>query len=115
MRALALVDDLLMFSRIDAAARDAGVSVERVGAPSQLPAPDEVDLLFVDCITNIGEWGSDLVAWRAEGAGAVRVIAFGSHTDLDAHAAVRALGFGPMWARSRLVRELPRLFTSASR
>jgi len=35
-----------------------------------------------------------------------RIILFGRHTDLEAHAAARAAGLGPMWARSRLVSRL---------
>ena len=40
---------------------------------------------------------------------AARVILFGRHTDLEAHADARAAGLGPMWARSKLVAELPQL------
>ena len=38
-----------------------------------------------------------------------RLILFGPHTDLEAHADARAAGLGPMWARSKLVAELQAL------
>jgi hypothetical protein len=45
---------------------------------------------------------------------ASRVILFGRHTDLEAHAAAREAGLGPMWARSKLVTELSDLIARGS-
>jgi hypothetical protein len=38
-----------------------------------------------------------------------RLVLFGPHTDLEAHAAARDAGLGPMWARSRLLSGLASL------
>ena len=101
MRVGAVVDDLMLFSRIDAAAASADASLVRVSSPADLP-PD-LDLVLVDWSAREATWADVLRALPA------RVILFGRHTDLEAHAAARAAGLGPMWARSKLVAELPPL------
>jgi len=101
MRAGAVTDDLLLFSRIDAAVSAAGASLVRATSPSDLPR--DLDLVFVDWSARSPDWADALRAQRA------RVILFGRHTDLEAHAAARAAGLGPMWARSKLITELPKL------
>ena len=101
MRVAAVMSDLMLLSRIDAAATDAGASLVRVDSPSDLPA--DLDLVLVDWSARRPDW-ADALRDRTANA---RVILFGRHTDLEAHAAARAAGLGPMWARSRLVRELP--------
>jgi hypothetical protein len=45
---------------------------------------------------------------------ASRVILFGPRTDLEAHAAARAAGLGPMWARSKVIAGLPSLLREDS-
>jgi len=95
MRVGAVVDDLMLFSRIDAAASVAGASLVRVSTPSDLP-PD-LDLVLVDWSARRPDWADALRALPA------RVILFGRHTDLEAHADARAADLGPMWARSKLV------------
>jgi hypothetical protein len=56
------------------------------------------------------DWSSRRAGWAdALSASGARVILFGRHTDLEAHADARAAGLGPMWARSKLVTELPSL------
>jgi hypothetical protein len=99
MRVGAVVADLLLFSRIDAAARAAGAELVRVDRPPELP-PD-LDLILVDWAARQPTWAEEL---RGQPA---RVILFGPHTDLDAHEAARLAELGPMWARSKLVAELP--------
>ena len=101
MRVGAVIDDLMLFSRIDAAAVAADASLVRVSSPADLPA--ELDLVLVDWSARDPSWSDAL---RASDA---RVILFGRHTDLEAHADARAAGIGPMWARSKLVSELPSL------
>ena len=99
MRVGAVVDDLMLFSRIDAAATAADATLVRVSSPAELP-PD-LDLVLVD-------WSARRPSWAdALSASSARVILFGQHTDLEAHADARAAGLGPMWARSKLVSELP--------
>jgi hypothetical protein len=101
MRVGAVIDDLMLFSRIDAAASAAGASVVRVSSPADLAA--DLDLVLVDWSSRRDEWADALNAHQA------RVILFGRHTDLEAHADARAAGLGPMWARSKLIAELPTL------
>jgi hypothetical protein len=105
MRVGAVIDDLMLFSRIDAAAAAAGVDLVRVSDPSALPT--DLVLVLVDWSARRPPWADTLRA-RASTA---RVILFGRHTDLEAHADARAAGLGPMWARSKLLRELPSLFS----
>lgn len=100
MRAAAVISDLMLFSRIDAAAAAAGASLLRVDSPGDLPADEGLDLILVDWSARAPDWADALRARTAS-----RVILFGPHTDMDAHAAARAAGLGPMWARSKLVAE----------
>jgi len=101
MRVGAVVDDLMLFSRIDAVASAAGASLVRASSPSDLPT--DLDLVLVDWSARDPSW-ADALRGRPG-----RVILFGRHTDLEAHAAARAAGLGPMWARSKLVAELGEL------
>ena len=106
MRVGAVIDDLMLYSRIAAAADHAGASLVRASSPRDLPV--DLDLVLVDWSARSGGWADAL---RASGA---RIILFGRHTDLEAHADARAAGLGPMWARSKLVADLPRLISSAT-
>lgn len=99
-----MVGDLLLYSRIDAAAASAGAALERVDTPDALSDPD-LDLVLVDWSARRDGWTDALT--RLRGDGRARIILFGQHTDLAAHADARAAGLGPMWARSRLVKSLP--------
>jgi len=105
MRVAAVMTDLMLYSRIDSAAIAAGATLIRVDTPSALP--DDLDLVLVDWSARQADWADALRARTASG-----VILFGQHTDLEAHAAARAAGLGPMWARSKLIRELSRLIQS---
>ena len=100
MRVAAVISDLMLYSRIESAASATGASLVRVDSPADLPPEGTLDLVLVDWSARQPDW-ADALAGRAE-----RVIAFGQHTDLEAHAAARTAGFGPMWARSRLLRSL---------
>jgi hypothetical protein len=110
MKVAAVVSDLMLYSRIESAARDSGASLLRVDSPADLPAddPDGPELVLVDWSARHAAWTDPLRALRAAGA---RVILFGPHTDLDAHAAAREAGLGPMLARSRLLTQLAALVT----
>lgn len=114
MRVAALVSDLMTFSRILEAATRAGADLHRFDAPDELPPAESVDLLLVDWGNRAPDWAERISTWR-DAAGATRVILFGPHTDLEAHAAARAAGLGPMMARSKLVSDLPALLLKASR
>lgn len=104
MRVAAVVADLMLFSRIETAANGAGASLLRVDSPLDVPADEPLDLILVDWSARQPEWPDAL-----RGRTASRVILFGPHTDLEAHEAAREAGLGPMWARSKLVAELPAL------
>jgi len=105
MRVGAVIDDLMLFSRIDAATSAVGAELARASNPADLP-PD-LDLVLVDWSARDPSWADAL---RARSS--ARVILFGRHTDLEAHADARAAGLGPMWARSKLVSELSRLVSA---
>ena len=107
MRAGAVIGDLIFFSRIAAAAEEAAIELVRADDPTQLPA--ELDLVLVDWSARRPGWGDALRSRRAG-----RIILFGPHTDLAAHADARAAGLGPMWARSKLIADLSTLMTGAS-
>jgi hypothetical protein len=113
VRAVFLGRDLIIGSRIVEAAVRAGAEISRVSTPDELPAGAEVDLLLVDWGDRGADWGQKLAAWR-DGAGAhpARLVVFGPHTDLAAHAAARAAGIGPMMARSKLVTSLAELLAA---
>jgi hypothetical protein len=106
-----LARDLMIASRIAAAAERAGVPFTRVDDPSALPPAGTVDLLFVDWGDRASDWGAGISNWCANAPESARprVILFGPHVDLEAHAAARAAGLGPMLARSKLVADLPTL------
>lgn len=101
--------DLMIATRIADAGARAGVEVRRYDDPSQLPAAGEVTLLLVDWSERRPDWGDSLTVWKDGAAHRTRVVLFGPHTDLSAHADARAAGLGPMRARSRLLAELPTL------
>ncbi len=102
MRVAAVISDLMLYSRIESAATNAGASLVRLDSPADLP-PD-LDLVLVDWSARQPDWADALRVRTGQ-----RVILFGQHTDLEAHADARAAGLGPMWARSKLLTELPGL------
>ncbi len=103
--------ELLFSSHIAGAAERLGVDLVRVDDPSELPEPADVSLVLVDWAAREPWWGARLLGWCAQStvSGTPRTLLFGPHTDLEAHAAARAAGLGPMWARSKLLAELPGL------
>ncbi len=103
MRVGAVISDLLLFSRVEAAARATGAHLDRVDDPSELPAG--LDLVLVDWAARRSGWDEAI----RERSGAARIVLFGPHTDLEAHADARAAGLGPMMARSKLVTSLEEL------
>jgi hypothetical protein len=107
-----LARDLMIATRIADAGARAGVEVQRYDDPSQLPPASGVSLLLVAWDERRPDWGSSLLAWCADARRSAqpRVVLFGPHTDLTAHAEARASGLGPMWARSKLLDHLSSLF-----
>jgi hypothetical protein len=105
VRVAAVVTDLMLYSRIESAARVAGVELARVDAPHDVPL--DAELVLVDWSARSADWAEALRSLTGR-----RLILFGPHVDLDAHAAAREAGLGPMWARSRLLSTLPELLGS---
>jgi hypothetical protein len=105
MRVAAVISDLMLYSRIESAASAAGASLVRVDSPADLPS--DLDMVLVDWSARRPDWADALASLRNRSDG--RLVVFGQHTDLEAHAAARAAGLGPMWARSKLITELPDL------
>lgn len=98
--------DLLFGSRIADAVVRAGVAFQRIDDPAALPPGQSVELVIVDWSDRQPGWGEALGAWAAEARSTgppPRIVVFGPHTDLAAHVEVRAAGFGPMVARSRVL------------
>lgn len=111
MRVAAVITDLMLFSRIEAAASVAGAALVRADSPAAIPNEPPADLVLVDWSSRADDWADALRAWRGRVPDG-RVILFGPHVDLDAHVAARDAGLGPMWARSKLVAELSTLFAA---
>lgn len=109
--ALAVVDDLMMWSRIEAAARRAGRKAARsldAAAVEGALATGAVALVLVD----LDFKGVDAVAsaprWKAVSPPPV-LVAFGSHVDGPALDAARRAGFDLVLPRSRFAREIEEL------
>ena len=114
MRVGVLSRDLMLASRIVGQASANGHAAWKVDRIADLPPASTVDLLLVNWAERDVDWGSALDVWRSVGSqGGPRVIVYGPHTDLTAHAEARSAGLGPMWANSRIVSELPRLLEPA--
>jgi hypothetical protein len=110
VKVVALSRDLILASRILGMAGAAGHEAKLISDADALPPADGVDLLFVNWADRDPGWGKSLSAWSSPVSSAQpRLILYGPHTDLAAHAEARAAGLGPMWARSKLVSELPGL------
>ena len=105
MRAAAVISDLMFYSRIELAAMAADADLVRVDSPAEVPA--DVDLVLVDWSARGPDWTDALRALRSAGT---RVILFGPHVDLEAHAAARDAALGPMMARSKLAASLGDFF-----
>ncbi len=101
MRVAAVINDLMFYSRIESAAAAAKADLLRVDSPAQVS--NDVDLVLVDWSAREPGWTDALRALRLAG---VRLILFGPHTDLHAHAAARDAGLHPMMARSKLAASL---------
>lgn len=108
MRIVVLSRDLIIASRILDRAAAAGHDALLIGEPSALPPATSVDILFVNWGDRQETWADALRRWRSDHQAAAgrRLILFGPHKDVDAHAAARAAGLGPMRARSSLVAAL---------
>jgi hypothetical protein len=111
MSVVVLSRDLILASRILGQASSAGHDTLLVWEPSALPPVGSVDLLFVNWADRAASWAGAIREWSAAAPGShkPRLLLYGPHADLEAHAAAKAAGLGPMVARSKLVADLPLL------
>lgn len=114
-RVVIVARDLIIATRIAEAAAHAGHEVERVDSPADLPPAASVSIAFVDWDAREPGWGARLAGWSesASPAERPRLVVFGPHSDLAAHADARTAGIGPMLARSKLTTDLRRLLGGA--
>lgn len=97
-RVLALVEELMLASRVEGSLRAAGHEVSLAGS---LPGPgDRFDLIVCDL---------EAVEPRAVGERPEPVIGFYSHVDVEARQRALAAGIELVIPRSRMSRELPNL------
>ena len=97
-RVLALVDELMLASRVEAALRAAGHQVQLGGGLS--PGGEGFDVIVCD----LDSVDAEEVGKRPE-----PVIGFYSHVDVEARDRGKAAGFDLVVPRSRMSRELPKL------
>jgi len=111
LTAVLISRELLFATRLRDITARAGTELLRVDSPSELPTPAGIRLVLVDWADRDVEWPAQLAGWieTADPADPPRIVLFGPHTDLVAHAAAKAAGLGPMWARSKLLTDLPQL------
>lgn len=113
---LAVVDDLLVRSRIDAAAGVAGVEVRYVASLADIQAavtdrPPRA--LLVGLAATRRPWSELMRQVRADPATRdLYVLAFGPHTNLDLRARALAAGADRVVANSAFARLLPTLLTT---
>jgi hypothetical protein len=106
---VALVGDLISASRIASVAERQRVPFMRIDDPNQLPADDQV-ILVVDWGAREADWGQRIREWSTARPASRRLL-FGPHVDRAGHLDARALGLGPVIARSVLVDRLSDLLS----
>ncbi|HTU17347.1 MAG TPA: response regulator [Gemmataceae bacterium] len=107
---LLLCDDLLFASRITGEARGLGLTVKSTHSLEQLldlarqepPSCVLIDLAFPGLVL------PELFRHLGELCNPPRVVAYGSHVDVESLRAARAAGCDPVLPRSKFVEELPR-------
>ena len=109
-RVVLVATDLMTAARIESHVTAARGSFRRVNSPDQLPNDEPVDMVLVDWSERRSGWAESLRRIREKNSpNPPRIILFGPHTDLAAHAAASKTGLGPMLARSALYGSLDRL------
>src|SRR5262249_10201508 len=109
MSGLLLSDDLIFTSRITGTARDLGLTVTPVRSADRLlesARPPPPACVIVD-LANPGLAVADLMAGLRSLSTLPRVVAYGSHVDVETLKAARAAGCDPVLPRSKFVEELP--------
>ena len=104
---LVLVPDLMFSTRVEDSAKRLGYSVASLGAREDFDATmtrEQPALVIV--ALDADNWQDAVAAAKRAGA---RVLAFGSHRDVERMQAARAAGCDEVAARSRMASELPNL------
>ena len=113
---LAIVDDLFVRSRIDAAAGVAGVEVRYVGSMDEVRAAvseGPARAVLVGMAATRRRWPELVRQIRAEpGTAALYVLAFGPHKNLELRAQALEAGVDRVVANSAFTRLLPTLLTT---
>src|SRR5262245_8285563 len=112
--ALLLSDDLIFTSRVVGTARDLGLSVVAARSADVLVtmARQEPPACVIVDLQNPGLDLAGLMAGLREAGPAMpRVVAYGSHVQVEALRAARQAGCDPVMPRSQFVEELPRALT----
>jgi CheY-like chemotaxis protein len=116
-RILALVDDLMLLSRVREAARGAGAEVRPVRQPAQLleGVREGGGLVVVDADSSRLPWSDALATLRREKLlDTVPVVAFFSHVHPEQAEKARAAGCDRVLARSAFVKALPDLIAGSA-
>ncbi len=108
---LIIVSDLMFQSRIEIAARDAGMAARIADTASAVEAALEASPEIVVIDLHIADIDAPDAIRRAKAAGA-RVLAFGRHTEPVTLRAARDVGADTVVPRSQLAEELPALLAS---
>ena len=109
---IAVVDDLLFGSKIRSAAQAAGVDISFVHGREAVAAAvrdGDPDLVLVDLEGQSGNAIEMIRLIRAETGPRVRIVAFGSHVNVDRLQAAKQAGSDQALARSAFVKVLPNL------
>jgi DNA-binding NarL/FixJ family response regulator len=110
-RCIAVVQDLILSTRIQGTARQAGCPCRVVATPADLAremATGGADLVIVD-LDLAGGAALEAIRLARETVPAPSVVAFGPHVDRRLLAAADAAGADEVMARSRFVQRLPDL------
>jgi CheY-like chemotaxis protein len=111
---IAVVDDLLFGSKIRAAARTAGATISFARGRDAVAAAvrdNAAELILIDLEGQSGDAIEMIRSLRAEVGAGVRIIAFGSHVNVERLEAARQAGCDQALARSAFVNLLPRLLS----
>ncbi len=110
---LAFVPDLMFGTRIEETARHLGIPIEFINSGNDAGAAiARLSPTLVVVALDAPGWEQVVSSARATGA---RVLAFGSHKDVDTLRAAKAAGCDQVVARSRMAAELPNLLEKYAR